>query len=79
MESVVSGANSIFQLALTGIHDLVEDKMKEAGVSSAIISSITSILSDETQYTNVFKGLEIIHQQNQYIKANFPLVSEYTL
>ena len=74
MESIVTGAASLFHLGLTGIQDQIESKLKEGNVSQDIISSMSIILSSETQYTNVFKGLETTYSQNEYIKANFRYV-----
>ena len=74
MESIVSGAASLMQIALDGIQSQIERRLKEADVSSDVVSSVCALLSDKTQYTNVFQGLETTYRQNEYIKTNFQFV-----
>ena len=74
MESIVSGAQSLFQIALDGIRSQVEEQLKNSEVSLEVISSVTSHMEDDTQYTKIFKGLETTYRQNKYIKDNFPFV-----
>lgn len=74
MESIVLGTNSLFQTAMTEVHHQVVAKMKEADVDPSIITSVCTVFDSETQYTNVFKGLETTHLQNTFIKKNFRFV-----
>ena len=76
IELIVSGAAFLMQIhvALDGIQSQIESRLKEADISSDIASSVCALLSDKTQYANVFQGLETTYQQNEYIKTNFQFV-----
>ena len=58
MESIVSGAKFLYEIALSEIQRQVVDKMKEANITPDTITSVSSVFDGETQYTNVFRGLE---------------------
>ena len=74
MELIVSGAAFLMQIALDGIQSQIESRLKEADISSDVVSSVCALLSDKTQYANVFQGLETTYQQNEYVKTNFQFV-----
>ena len=74
MESIVSGAKFLYEAALSQIQQQVVDKMKEAGVTPDAIMSVSSVFDGETQYTNVFRGLETTYRQNSFIKDHFRFV-----
>ena len=74
MESIVSGAKFLYEAALSQIQQQVVDKMKEAGVTPDAIMSVSSVFDGETQYTNVFRGLETTYHQNSFIKDHFRFV-----
>ena len=78
MESLISGAGSLFKTACTAVHDLVMLKMEEGKASSDLMSSVSGVFSERSQYTEVFKGLETTYLQNKFIEANLPfVVSKY--
>lgn len=77
MESIVLGAQSLFQLGLCGIEHSVIRKLRDSNVSPDVISSVTAILSEKNQYTDVYKGLETTHKQNEYIKTNFKYIVSF--
>ena len=74
MESVVSGASSLFHLALSGLQQTLLLRLQDAQVSADTSSLVMDCLSCEDQYTRVFQGLETSYKQNSYIKAHFPFV-----
>lgn len=74
MESIVAGAQSLYEIALSKIQDRVIGRMKETDIASDIISSVSSVFDSETQYTSIFKGLETTYRQNMFIKDNLDLL-----
>ena len=74
MESIVSGAKFLYETALSEIQQKVTDKMKEANITPDTITSVSSVFDDDTQYTNVFRGLETTYRQNSFIKDHFRFV-----
>lgn len=74
MESIVSGAKFLYETALSEVQQQVVDKLKEANVTPDTITSVSSVFDGETQYTNVFKGLETTYRQNSFIKDHFRFV-----
>lgn len=74
MESIVSGASSLFQLALSGFQQTLETRLLETNVSTDVSALVMECFNHETQYTRVFQGLESSYRQNAYIRANFPFV-----
>ena len=74
MESIVSGANSLYKVALSEVRSLVIDRLKESNTTSDVIDSVTDVFDNETQYTSIFRGLEITYRQNAFIKSNFRYV-----
>lgn len=68
MESIVSGAQSLFRLGTSSMEHLIAKTMKDSNVSADLISSVVAIISDKS---DIFKGLATMYQQNEYIKANF--------
>lgn len=74
MESIVSGASSLFQLALNGLKQTLQSKLQDAQVSASTSSLVMECLDHEDQYTRVFRGLETTYRQNSYIRSHFPFV-----
>ena len=74
MESIVCGAKSLYETALTEVRHQVIRRIKETPASSDVITSVCSVFDGDTQYTNIFKGLETSHCQNVFIKNNFRFV-----
>ena len=74
MESIVSGASSLFQLALNGLKQTLQSKLQDAQVSASTSSLVMECLDYEDQYTRVFRGLETTYRQNSYICSRFPFV-----
>ena len=74
MESIVSGASSLFQLALSGLQQTLQTRFMNAHVSTDVSSMVMDCLNCDSQYTRVFQGLETSYKQNAYIRANFPFV-----
>ena len=74
MESIVSGASSLFQLALSGLQQTLQSRLLDAQVSTDTSSLVTDCLNCEHQYTRIFQGLETSYKQNSYIRTHFPFV-----
>ena len=74
MESIVTGAKTLYETALLEVRHQVIQKMKEAHATSDTIASVSSVFDTQTQYTCVFKGLETTHKQNAFIKDTFDFV-----
>ena len=74
MESIVSGAKFLYETALSEIQRQVVDEMKEANITPDTITSVSRVFDGETQYTNVFRGLETTYRQNSFIKDHFRFV-----
>ena len=74
MESIVSGAKFLYETALSEIQPQVVDEMKEANITPDTITSVSRVFDGETQYTNVFRGLETTYRQNSFIKDHFRFV-----
>ena len=74
MESIVSGASSLFQLALSGLQQTLETRLLNGHVSTDVSALVMESFDCETQYTRVFQGLESSYRRNTYIRANFPFV-----
>ena len=74
MESIVSGASSLFQFALSGLQQTLERRLLDAQVPTDVSTLVIDCLARESQYTRVFQGLESSYRQNAYISANFPYV-----
>ena len=72
MESIVSGASSLFQLALSGLQQTLERRLLDAQVPTDVSTLVIDCLARESQYTRVFQ--ESSYRQNAYISANFPYV-----
>ena len=68
MESVVSGAGSLFQLALSGLQQKLQSRLQDAEVSATTTSLVMECLG---QYTRVF---QTTYRQNSYIRSHFPFV-----
>lgn len=74
MQSIISGASSLFQLALSGLQQTIQTRLLDAHVSTDVSALVMDSLNSESQYTQVFHGLETSYKQNGYIRANFPFV-----
>ena len=74
MESIVSGASSLCNLALSGLRQTLESRLEDAKVSADTSSLVMDCLNCENQYTRIFQGLETTHRQNSYIRKHFPFV-----
>lgn len=74
MESVVSGASSLFQLAISGFKQTLQSRLQDAQVPASTSSLVMECLDGEDQYTRVFQGLETTYRQNSYIRSHFPFV-----
>ena len=67
MESIVSGANSLYKVVLTEAWHQVINCMKEMNSTLELIDSVSDVFDRET-YTAVFKELETTYRQNTLIK-----------
>ena len=74
MESIVSGASSLFQLALSGLQQTLQSRLLDTQVSADTSSLVMDCLNCEHQYTRIFQGLETSYKQNSYICTHFPFV-----
>lgn len=75
MESVVLGAQSLFELGIACVTHSIAKIMKDNEVSEEVVSSVTAAL---TKF-DVFRGLSTTHLQNEYIKEKFHyIVSDIT-
>ena len=59
---------------MSGVGGIVKHGLECAGVSAEVIETVLTGLTVETQYTNIFKGLESHHKQHSYFKKHFQLV-----
>lgn len=74
MESIVSGAKSLYDIALLEVRHQVIQAMKDAHTTADAVTSVSSVFDTQSQYTCVFKGLETTHKQNAFIKGTFSFV-----
>lgn len=74
MESIVSGASSLFQLALSGLQQTLQSRLQDSQVSEDASSLVMECFNSGDQYTRVFQGLETTYRQNSYIRTHFPFV-----
>jgi hypothetical protein len=87
MESIISDVQSLhkvqyssrqhiltffmLQIAMSGVSGIMRHGLECAGVSAEVIETVLTGLTVETQYTNIFKGLESHHKQHSYFKKHF--------
>lgn len=71
MESIVLGAQSLFQLSTSGLQHSIIEVLKQNNVPADVISHVTTTITDQS---DIFRGLASTYQQNEYIKANFHYV-----
>lgn len=74
MESIVSGAKSLYEIGLLEVQHQVIQAMKDAHATADAVASVSAVFDTQTQYTCVFKGLETTHKQNAFIKETFPFI-----
>ena len=74
MESIVSGAKSLYETALMEVRHQVIQAMKDKHATADTVASVSSVFDTQSQYTCVFKGLETTHKQNTFIKDTFYFV-----
>ena len=72
MESIVSGAQSLFQLALSGVHNVVKQQL--TSVPPEVAKDVLESLTEKNQFTQPFLGLETTNKQHQFLKKNFRMV-----
>lgn len=74
MESIVLGAQSLFELGIASVAHSIAKILKDKEVSEEVVSSVTTTL---TRF-DVFRGLSSTHLQNEYIKEKFHYVVSET-
>ena len=70
----MSGAQSLFQLALSGVHNLIKQQLTCTSVPPEVAKDILGSVMEKNQFTHPFLGLETTHKQHQFFKKNFRIV-----
>lgn len=74
LQGVIDGATGLMQSRLSSLHAQVSQQLRSSGASEVMISSLSSIFSEDSIMGRPFYGLETQHQQQSFYRNHFHLI-----
>ena len=74
MDAMIGDFQSLHQVAMTSCRQRVERALTGTGISEDIIASAVVHMTEESPFMNIFRRLQIQHQQLAYFRRQFGLV-----
>ena len=73
-ENIIKDVDSLYEVALSGIHDAVSTALRNSGVDPQEICGLDDIFNPLGPYGKLFPGLDTHYLQMKYLRQNFKFV-----